>query len=343
MKNCRSSVIIKGFKKVSKRNGKDLEECIDPENGLLHRLNEQGVIEIYEIDVLQNITPYTELNMTLLRTIDTKIENISKQFIEALCQNDQDHIAKFFVTASCETDSDERLLPRELRKVIDDNMFCLEKLIDTEKLDLVLKLVAEKCITSKHRDRVISSKPEKKAYELLIIIRRRRYKDFFNFMDCLRKTMQKYIVKILEKGGVTEIDVRFYQERSDKRDIEAELIRKLTGYVDEDKASGLSEEQKKIVSEILAELAKNDIYFIGTCIGTSKESVSLFFQGGKDNSLSVLQEGCESGSLKNTLEKFVRSLLKIPDSSPPLMKMVSTGNHSNRHHVTTSTEQHSGE
>ena len=73
--------------------------------------------------------------------------------------------------------------------------------------------------------------------------------------------MQKNIVKILEKGGVTEIKIQLLQERRDKRNIEAELIRKLTGYVDEDKASDLSEDQKRIVDALLTELAENDILF----------------------------------------------------------------------------------
>ena len=200
--------------------------------------------------------------------IDIKINSISKQFIQALCQDEQDHIAKFIVTAGCETNSDERLLPRELRKVIDDNMFCLEKLIDIEKRELLMKLVAANCIRAKHRDRVMNYKRnEEKAYQLLIIIQRRRYQDFFNFMKCLRKTLQMNIVTILEKGGVTEIKVQLLQERVDKRDIVTELINKLTGYVDEDVASGLNEDQMKIVEELLAELGKNDIYFIGTCTG----------------------------------------------------------------------------
>ena len=155
--------------------------------------------------------------------------------------------------------------------------------------------------------------------------------------------MQNNIVKILEKGGVTEIKVQLYQERSDEGDIEAELIRTLTGYVDEEKASGLSEEQKKIVDDLLAELAKNNIYFTGTCTGTLKNSVSMFLQGEESNSFTVLKEGCESGSVKDRLEKFVRSLFKIPEGSPPLVKMVTTGKHSNRHHMTTATEQNSGE
>ena len=340
LKNCHSSDIIRGFQEVQSR-GSDLEDYIDPENGLLNRLYNQRIIDNFEFDILTKITSYQKLNGELLRRIDVKINSISKQFVLALCQDEQDHIAKFIVTAGCETDSDERLLPREWRKVIDDNMICLEKLIDTEKRDLELKLVTANCITSRHRERLIHSKPEDKAHELLIILQRRRYKDFFNFMDCLRKTMQNNIVKILKKGGVTEIKVQLFQERRDKRNIEAELIRKLTGYVDEDRASDLSEDQKQFVDELLGELAENDIHFIGAYTGTSKGSFSMFLQGEKDDSLQVLNNGCESGSLKDKLENLFRSLLKIPDSEPPLVKEVTTGQHSNRHHVTTETELNS--
>ena len=337
LKNCDSSDIIRGFKEVQ-CNGSDLEDYIDPENGLLNRLYNQRIIDNSEVGILQKIKPYQTLNGELLRRIDIKVNSISKQFIEALCQDEQEHIAKFIVTAGCETDSDERLLPRELRKVIDDNMLCLEKLIDTEKRDLELKLVTANCITPRHRERVIHSKPEDKAHELLTILQRRRYKDFFNFMECLRKTMQNNIVKILEKGGVTEIKVHLFQERKDKRNIEAELIKKLTGYADEDKASDLREDQKQIVDALLAELAENDIYFIGTCTSTSMGSFSMFLQGGNDDSLQVLNDGCESGTLKNKLETGFRSLLEIPDSEPPLVKEVTTGQHSNRHHVTKETQ-----
>ena len=196
LKNCLPSDIIKGFNEVQS-NGSDLEDYIDPENGLLNRLYNQRIIGKSEIDCLEILKPYQKLNGTLFRKIN--IDSFSKQFIEALCQDEQDHIAKFIVTSGCETNSDERLLPRELRKVIDDNMFCLEKLIDTEKRDFLTKLVATNCIRARHRDRVIYSEPKDKAYELLIIIQRKRYKDFFNFMECLRKTMQKNIVKILER------------------------------------------------------------------------------------------------------------------------------------------------
>ena len=234
LKNCRSSDIIKGFKEVQCK-GSDLEDYIDPENGLLNRLYYQKIIDNSEIDTLTKITPYQKLNGELLRRIDFKIYTISKDFIQALCQDEQDHIAKFIVTAGCKTDSGERLLPRELRKVIDNNMFCLEKLIDTEKRDLLHQLVRAKCITSRHRDRVIHSKPEDKAYELLIIITRRRYRDFLKFIKCQKKN----IVNILEKGGVTEIKIQFQEEHGDNREIIAELVKKLREYVDDDDESDL--------------------------------------------------------------------------------------------------------
>ena len=263
LKDCPASHIVSGFEKVPR---KDLEDYIDPENGLLDRLGSYRILNHQEIKNLKQITPYQSLNGELLRTIEMNIDSIGKQFIEALCEDEQDHIAKFIVTAGCETDSDERLLPRELRKVIDDNMFCLEKLIDTEKRELLMKLVAANCIRAIHRDRVMNFKPdEEKAYQLLIIVQRRRFKDFFNFMECLRKTLQRNVVKVLEKGGVTEVKVQLFQNRSDKRNIAAELIRKLTGCVDEGNETDLSEDQKRIVNELLAELKENDIHFIGTC------------------------------------------------------------------------------
>ena len=152
MEKCQPSEIIQGFKAVQGE-GRDLEECIDSENGLLDRLFCQGIINNSEVGNLQLIVPYQIRNGTLLRIISINIDSISKQFVAALCEDEQDHIAKFIVTAGRETNSDERLLPRELRKVIDDNMFCLEKLIDTEKRDLLHKLVRAKCIRARHRER----------------------------------------------------------------------------------------------------------------------------------------------------------------------------------------------
>ena len=199
LKNCPpSDIIIKGFNEV--KDGQDLEDYIDPENGLLSQLQKNSIIDDSEIETLKLLTPYQTLNEELLRKIKRNIKSICQQFIRALCQDEQAHIAEFIISGGCNTDSDNRLLPRDLRDVIDDNMICLKGLIDTEKHDFLLILVREKCITKRHRDRVFRTKPEERAYELLIILQRRRHRDFVIFMDCLRKTMQNNIIKVLEKG-----------------------------------------------------------------------------------------------------------------------------------------------
>ena len=106
MKNCPVSNIVRGFKKVQR---KDLEDYIDPENGLLNRLCNHVIIDKHESSEFERITPYQKLNGKLLRIIEMNIDSISEQFIRALCEDEQDHIAKFIVTAGCGTDSDERL------------------------------------------------------------------------------------------------------------------------------------------------------------------------------------------------------------------------------------------
>ena len=89
-----------------------------------------------------------------------------------------------------------------------------------------------------------------------------------------------------------------------------------------------------MVIEYLAELEDNGICFIEIASNTSDCEISMFFQGEKDDPFPALESDCESGALKVTLEKLFRSLLKIPDSSPPLVKDVTTGNHSKTHHLT---------
>ena len=244
MANCRSSDIIKGFEAANKV---DLEDCIDSDNGLLDRLGDRDIISNDEINRLDEIKEYRSRNRKILRKLKENINSSSKEFIKALCDDEQDHIAKFIVTAGCETNSDERLLPRELRKVINDNMFCLEWLIDTEKLELLHHLVRAGCITYRHRDRVIKSEPHYKAYELLIIIQRRRYRDFLKFLKC----QEKGVANILEKGGVTEIKIQIREEQGNKRKIVAEMMKQMRGYVDAGDEHNLDGDRKKWSSNIL--------------------------------------------------------------------------------------------
>ena len=141
---------------------------------------------------------------------------------------------------------------------------------------------------------------------------------------------------------MTEIKIHFQEDQGDNSKIVAELIKKLRGYVDENKANDLDEDQTKTVIDFLGELAENGICFIGICPETtpSDSGLAMFFQGEKDDRFQVLEKSCESGALKDKLEALIQSL--IPDRLPPLVKEVKTGKHSNKHHVTIQTENCSG-
>ena len=157
------------------------------------------------------------------------------------------------------------------------------------------------------------------------------------------KFQKNNIVKILEKGGVTEIKIQI-QQRMDSRKIVDKLIAKLRGYIGEDMECDPDGEHKQMVIELLVELVENGICFIGTCpeCSSSSTNLSMFFQGKNDDPFPFLKRGCDSGSLKDTLEKLCRFLLDIPGNDPPLLRKVTTGKHSNMHQLTTKTEQNSG-
>ena len=198
LENCQPSDIIQGFKAVRSK-GRDLEDYLDPDNGLLDRLASHGIIDNSKIEILQKITPYQLLNEELLRRIAINLNSTCEQFIEALCEDGQDHIAKLIVTAGCETDSDERLLPRCMRGLLKQKLCKFKELIDHVKLDLLQKLVSANCITSRHRDRVIRSEPEDQTNELMIILQRRRCKDSYKFEEFIGEAVDKRVKFLLEE------------------------------------------------------------------------------------------------------------------------------------------------
>ena len=81
--------------------------------------------------------------------------------LEALIENDQTHIAKYIVSSGTNIRSPDRVLTKEEKDAIDRNMFCLEKLVSSTRVnDFLALLVAEKCITSNHKEWIISYKTE---------------------------------------------------------------------------------------------------------------------------------------------------------------------------------------
>ena len=169
-----------------------------------------------------------------------------------------------------------------------------------------------------------------------------------------------------EKGGVTQITIHLLHGRDDKQNIEAELIKKLTGYVDKENKSDLNEDQRHFIDELKA----NNIYFIGSCMGeprfeepsesskngyssvneessvrdrstpplnsptvgacdsSKSPSVVLFFQSETNEPFKDVKSFCDSGLMRNMLEQISRCLLQIPKRSPPLIKDVTIGHQS---------------
>ena len=240
-----------------------LVDYIDPSNGLLYILEVKGVLTHDEYTLLGAMMAdrkksYTELNEELLsKYISTRITQCCSLFLNALEENHQGHIAEFIKSGGTNVDSETRLLTEREITIINDNLFCLVKLIDPYKMKFLLKLVACKCITERHKIRLLGqfNDPDERIDELLTILKRRSYKDFLNFKKCLHDTMQNKIVGILEQGGVVTVRVKLHK-RVDRKIIESKLVALITGYVDENRVDDktLSAEQISFIKDLLSDL-----------------------------------------------------------------------------------------
>ena len=93
--------------------------------------------------------------------------------LKALIENEQTHIAKYIVSSGKDTKSVDRVLTERERKAINDNMFCLEKLVRPNIDTFLYELVEVRCITENHRNWVLESTEAKKhVNELFDILKR---------------------------------------------------------------------------------------------------------------------------------------------------------------------------
>ena len=232
------------------------------------------------------------------------------QILRALIENDQTHIAKFIASSGENIHSPDRVLNEKEREAIDQNMFCLERLANTQGNAFLVLLVKKKCITANHKEWIIHWRMENKdIYQLFEIMKRRSHRHFTDFNSCLVGTGQKQIVEVLRKGGVVEITnyLKGIENREDLDSIEKGIIEKLSGYVGNENGSELNKEQKNFIDKLIDLLNKteNEITFIGSF---RTHSIALFFQCGTNYSQEWLLNFCKEDELKMELKTLYRKL-----------------------------------
>ena len=298
---------IKGFEKVRSK----LKDYIDPLNELPFCFADHKIMTFEEANEIERLRPNT--TREIVAKMNECLRKDSKNclpILKALIENDQTHIAKFIASSGKNIHSVDRVLKKEERDVIDENMFYLEKLVNTQVNDFLVLLVGMKCITTIHKEWIISYKKENRdVYQLFEIIKRRSFLHFIDFKSCLEGTGQKLIVDVLRKGGVVEITnhLEGIENREDLDVIENGIIDKLTGYVSHGTESKLNKEQQFFVDILIDLLNKkeNRIRFIGSF---RTHSIALYFQCETNDSHKWLVNFCKNGELKMELENMFRSL-----------------------------------
>ena len=214
----------------------ELEGYIDPFNKLPFRLLKYEIMTFEEVKKIERSKPQTTLEIVAKMNEYLKKDSQNcVMLLKALIENDQIHIAKFIVSSGKNTHSPYRVLKEEEKNTIDQNMFCLEKLVSPHVNVFLVMLVARKCITANHKEWILSYKKENKdVYQLFEILKRRSFRHFSDFNSCLVGIGQKTIVDVLKKGGVVEITnhLKGIESRSDRESIEKGIIAQLCGYID---------------------------------------------------------------------------------------------------------------
>ena len=292
---------------------------IDSENGLLECLIKNDVLTIIDYNVLNDITSYRHRNRKMiLNYIRPKIEDCCKQFVDALVEDKQEHIVTHIMSSGMNQGEDRLLTDKEI-EIIDNNMFGLVKLIHPYKMDFLYRLVSRNCITSIHKDTIVSrGEFTEKVNELLTVLKRRRYRDLVSFKQCLHDTMQHKIVELFEKSGLVAIHVKL-KNRPDISFIESALIAHMTDYVDENNEKTLTPEQREFIDNLFKELERADIRLLGT---SAWHSMAVFFMCSSINSMQSIKSKLESGRLKEILEKVYRVFYKLPESATDLIENI---------------------
>ena len=258
--------------------------------------------------------------------------------LKAMIEDDQTHIAKFVVSSGKNTRSPDRVLKKEERDAIDQNMFCLEQLVRPQVNKYLVLLAGRKCITSHHKDWVINwMKENKDVYQLFEIMKRRSFKHLTIFNRLLIENGHTMIADVLERGGVAEITscLRKIKNSSARENIQRRIVEQLCGYVDNETDNKLNEEQKIFVDKLVAHLYDNQIKFV-RCYCTN--NIALLFQCETDESQDWLIDYCKNDGLKTLYQTLQPGLNRFPNFGID----VSLTNSSKIHSMDTKSQYQSG-
>ena len=299
----------KGFENVKN----ELNDYIDLLNDLPYKLEKHGILTDDEADNFD----ITKRNATreIVKKLDKCLKNNSEKclpILKALRDDDQIHIAKYIVSSGMNTGSPDRVLTKEEWETIDQNMFCLEKLVRVHVGEYLHRLVQLRCIAKKHKEFIQKPSIESEGvYHLFDILKKRSFTHLTIFKRFLREIGHSKIIDVLEKGGVIEITshLRGITNLSVEGNIERGIIEQLCGYLDEDTENKLNEEHKSVIRELITLLNKHRTQFIA-CYPTN--SISLYFQCETKKSQEWLVDSCKH-ELKTLYQRLQPELNRFPN------------------------------
>ena len=325
-----------------------LDEYIDPLNKLPVYFKKYGIMTRAEADKFDCTEPLA--TRELLKKMMEFLEKDSKNcvpILKALNEDDQMHIAKFIASSGKNTRSPDRVLTKEQKVDIDQNMFCLDKFIRPHVNDYVVRLAGQKCITDLHKQWIFKwRKQHGDVYQLFEIMKRRSFKHLIIFYDLLLEKGHKITAEILAKGGISEIISsmegieHFFSDRK-KKIFERRIIEKLRVYVNEDNGNKLYGKYKSIIDAFITSLNERDkrIRLFG-CFLTN--SIALYFQCETIESQEWLENFCKNGGLKSRLEALYRTLQPALDRFQNFYIEVSMTNFSKIHSMDIQNQYNSG-
>ena len=289
-----------------------LIEYLESNDNFFIRLKQSGVLDEKEYEQLSAIpmsvsNSCVDRNKTLLTEyLPQKIEYCCMEFIEALKDNDQEHIVNFIMKAGEHLD---RVLSKEEIRIIDDNMSCLVNLIDPYKMGFLDHLVSANCITCVHRDLIKSCETiQGKNSALLTIIKRKSYKHYSNFQLGLRQTKQNAIVHVLTGGQTFVVRARVLG-----RNIGANFAY----HVNNDLTENIElVETAMMGSPKVDELESSNIKLVGShCEDSPDEWVIVsYLLCNTYQSIVTLKQMYDTGHLLKIMENIYCSKLQIPQS-----------------------------